>query len=267
MDRRVRKTRKGFLAAGTLAAVLWLLAAAGGLVWLTAADGGLIRREMMRYAPPEMTGLPEAEYAGVGTMIAGYLTGRTDSFQYVFSNAEGTRFLCFQAHEAAHMADCRELIRLAGQVCLGSAAGLAAIGTAVFLRKRKNRREAVQPEPGKERQAFGRGMLRGLGAAGIIAMAMVVWALADFDGFFTAFHRVAFDNDGWLLNPRTDLLIRLMPTAFFISLGLRGLGLWAAAGGAAAGAAFGMMHAGKPKSFCDGRANTDHEYPMKERDV
>ena len=59
-----------------------------------------------------------------------------------------------------------------------------------------------------------------------VLAAFLVWALADFEGLFVTFHRVAFTNDGWLLNPGTDMLIRLMPVDFFISLGIRGA-LWA----------------------------------------
>ena len=203
---------------GALAAVLWLLAAAGGLIWWTAGDGGLLGREMLRYAAPEKTGLPEAEYAGVGRMTADYLTGRTDRFQYIFSDAEGKTYQCFQEHEAAHMADCRKLIALSGRVCLGALGGLAVCLLIAMAPGRSFARE--------NRRAFGQGMLRGMAAMGILAAALLTWAIVDFDGFFTAFHRIAFDNEGWLLNPRTDLLIRLMPTAFFIGLGLRGLGFW-----------------------------------------
>ena len=56
-------------------------------------------------------------------------------------------------------------------------------------------------------------------AAGVL----LVWALADFEGLFVTFHLVAFPQGGWLLDTRTDLLIRLMPTEFFVRLGLRGL--------------------------------------------
>ena len=67
-------------------------------------------------------------------------------------------------------------------------------------------------------------MLRGMiGTAGL-AVILIIWALADFDGLFVTFHRLAFTNDGWLLDPRTDLLIRLMPVNFFITLGTRILG-------------------------------------------
>ncbi|MBQ8074276.1 MAG: DUF1461 domain-containing protein, partial [Clostridia bacterium] len=73
-----------------------------------------------------------------------------------------------------------------------------------------------------------RGMLatlRGLGAA---AAVLVLWAVLNFDGLFVTFHRLAFTNDLWLLNPRTDLLIRLMPEEMFVDLGLKGLCAFAA---------------------------------------
>ena len=43
----------------------------------------------------------------------------------------------------------------------------------------------------------------------------------NFDSLFTVFHRLLFTNDGWLLDARTDMLIRLMPTSFFTSLGIK----------------------------------------------
>ena len=237
-----RTNLRGWILAGAAAAVLMMLAAACGLVWCLSGNGALLAGRMLRFAPPAATGLPEAEYAGVGEMTAGYLTGRAESFQYAFTDAAGTVYLCFQPHEAAHMADCRVLILLAGRVCLGCLAALAALIGAVLLRC-----ELAFPEENRSecRRAFALGVLRGLAFAAALAAVLLVWALADFDGFFTTFHRIAFDNEGWLLNPRTDLLIRLMPTEFFISLGAMGLGLWAAAGALIAAAAFGAMKTGK----------------------
>lgn len=189
------------------AVILFALAAA---VYGTAGDGDLLAREMRRHAPPETTGLPETEYTGIGRMTAGYLTGREETFQYVFSDAEGRRFVCFQPHEAAHMADCRGLIGLAGRLrwIAAAAALLSAVAGAVLRRRRD----------------FTGGMLAGLCGAAAVFTGITVWALADFDGLFVTFHRLAFTNDGWLLDPRTDLLIRLMPVNFFITLGTRILG-------------------------------------------
>ena len=200
MNYELKGRALGFLLVWTV--ILFTLAAA---VYGTAGNGDLLAREMLRHAPPEATGLPETEYEGAGRMTAGYLTGREPVFQYVFSDAEGREYTCFQPHEADHMADCRNLIGLAGTlrwITGGLALLFAAAG--VLLRKRK---------------AFSGGMFTGLGAAALVFSGIAAWALADFDGLFVTFHRVAFTNEGWLLDPRTDLLIRLMPLNFFITLG------------------------------------------------
>ena len=190
---------------GTLAAVCWLVFGITGAVRWTAGDGGLLAAEMLQAAPPETSGLPEGEYPGVGTMTAEYLTGKPEAFQYTVQGAE-----VFQEHEAAHMADCRDLIRLDTIVCIlcGTAALLL---TACGLWRRDGRRD------------FLRGAVYGmLGTAGVVLI-FGIWAAVNFNGLFVTFHKVAFRNDGWLLNPKTDLLIRLMPISFFVRLGLRGL--------------------------------------------
>ena len=45
---------------------------------------------------------------------------------------------------------------------------------------------------------------------------LTLLAAMDFDRLFILFHQIAFTNNLWLLNPQTDLLIRLMPTQLFI---------------------------------------------------
>ena len=49
-----------------------------------------------------------------------------------------------------------------------------------------------------------------------LVLAVLVWGLCDFGGLFVSFHRLAFTNDLWLLNPAIDLLVRLMPTSLFV---------------------------------------------------
>lgn len=224
---------------GFFLALLILLSALAWAVYAIAGNGDLLAEKMLRYAPPERSGLPAAEYPGVGRMTADYLTGRQPVFQYTFSDGERT-LVCFQAHEADHMADCRGLIRLAGTLRWGFGAAaliLACLGLV----------------PGKFRRTCAGGMLAGLGTAGVLGTAAVLWGLADFDGLFTAFHRIAFSNDGWLLDPRTDLLIRLMPTAFFTDLALRILTVVLAAA-LLAGLAAGLIRRG----MISGRSRDRH---------
>ena len=207
-------------AAGIVLAWTVILFTAAAAVCGIAGNSGLLASEMLKNAPPETTGLPEREYGPAGKMTADYLSGRTDVFQHTFSDGSGAVYQCFQPHEAAHMADCRKLIRLAE--ILRTGAGLLGIGI-VFA-------GIMLP---RKRTGIARGVVTGLVSAGAAGTVLLAWGLLDFDGLFTAFHRVAFTNDGWLLDPRTDLLIRLMPTGFFVTLAVRIL-LWMAAAAAAA---------------------------------
>lgn len=43
----------------------------------------------------------------------------------------------------------------------------------------------------------------------------------DFNKYFTIFHEILFTNDLWLLNPKTDILIQMLPLDFFYSISIR----------------------------------------------
>ena len=95
---------------GALLAVAWILFGITLIIRLTAGDGGYLGAQMLQYTEPAETGLPEAEYPGMGNMVAGYLTGRVSEFQYEFTDVSGRTVTCFHDYEGAHMADCRDRI-------------------------------------------------------------------------------------------------------------------------------------------------------------
>ena len=106
------------------------------------------------------------------------------------------------------MADCRALIRLAGKLrWILAGVSLVLIGAATILRKYK--------------KSLANGLLAGFGVSLLVCIVFLVWGLFSFDNLFTAFHRVLFTNEGWILDSRTDMLIRLMPTRFFVSMGIK----------------------------------------------
>lgn len=53
----------------------------------------------------------------------------------------------------------------------------------------------------------------GLFIGGMAGLALLV--STDFTKYFTYFHLLFFDNDLWILNPKTDLLINIVPEGFF----------------------------------------------------
>jgi integral membrane protein (TIGR01906 family) len=61
---------------------------------------------------------------------------------------------------------------------------------------------------------YGFGSLFSLLICGIV----VGVSYLDFSKYFTYFHETFFTNDLWLLNPKTDMLIRMLPLEFFIDM-------------------------------------------------
>lgn len=187
------------------AVMAWCL---GALLLSTLVDGlGTSPRMMLalmrRYAPPEATGLPEAEYPGMAAMITGYLAGAREEFQYTWTGEDGAVYQAFGERERQHMADCLTLFQLCRGVRLAGAAGLMASAVAAWLLGMRRRAATGF--------LLGGGLLLGL------LLALGLWAAVDFDGAFVFFHQVSFSNGLWLLDPRRELLIRLMPTGFFMA--------------------------------------------------
>ncbi|MBQ8654520.1 MAG: DUF1461 domain-containing protein [Clostridia bacterium] len=161
----------------------------------------LMNALMERFAPSGATGLPAEEYPAMAEMITSYLAGKAETFQYTWTDAQGVTYLAFRDYEQQHMADCLGLFRLCRRVGLISGLFFAAcMGVSLMLRSRRHTAQ---------------GFLAGGAATLTVLAALAVWGLADFDGLFVLFHQLSFDNGLWLLNPDTDLLIRLMPIEFF----------------------------------------------------
>ena len=103
------------------------------------------------------------------------------------------------ALEQTHMADVRRLFSLCRRFSLGSIL-LTLVG---WLYSRKQR-------------FFWRIVRRTACCMLAFVAILALLAAMDFDRLFILFHQIAFTNNLWLLNPQTDLLIRLMPTQLFI---------------------------------------------------
>ena len=188
----------GFLLAFAICA--WSLAS---ILEGLGTGGDLMLSLMKRYAPSQRTGLPEEEYAGMCGMITDYLAGAREDFQYQWTGRDSIRYVGFHDYEQQHMVDVRSLFVLVRKVLMiSTAAGAACVGLLFWFRRRT---------------ATLRGLRDGAIAVMVLLGSMLVWGLLDFGSFFTAFHQVFFTNSLWLLNPSTDLLIRLMPTEFFMA--------------------------------------------------
>lgn len=181
-------------------------------------DGeGYYRLQMQANILPE-AGISERDLIRLDAALARYLAGDKGA---IYEQAEsesshsaamratvfGEEQPAFNEKEMAHMADCFELFVLLRRtrVCM-AILGAILLGLGLWFRR-------------------GRGLVRsfaiGLGMLFLPAVLLGAWAALDFSSAFDFFHRMLFSNDLWLLDPRTDLLIRICPESMFAGLGLR----------------------------------------------
>ena len=168
-------------------------------------------RLQQRAGVTETAGISQEDMRALDENLAAYLSGRIES-----PNAEikvyGKLQNAFNERETAHLADCR---RLFAPVCsIPGNVVLLLAGAALVL---CGGRVKFAPLPAWTAALL---LLSPLFVLGI-------WAAVDFRSAFAFFHRLLFSNDLWLLNPETDLLIRICPASMFASLGMR-IGLYSA---------------------------------------
>lgn len=121
----------------------------------------------------------------------------------------------FGEREKAHMVDVRDLylgFRTLRRICSGIVLVTLLLGW--FFNKKLlyhslNRVKFIVPS-----------LLVVVGAIGLLFA-------TDFNKYFTIFHHIFFDNDLWLLNPKTDILINMVPESYFYSVVMIGIGLFA----------------------------------------
>lgn len=200
-------------------------------------DGELYYRLQTEAGIQPSSGISDDDLRALDGELASYLAGRPNELVLPLDSEPGAYTVytavvngemtpVFNEREMTHLEDCRRLFELLRKVRrrLIPWVVLLIVGGAYLLQNRKAARRAALASPLV--------LLIPLGA-------FALWAAIDFDGAFTFFHRVLFDNDLWLLDPRTDLLIRICPESMFMAMGrtiaLRGLAILVGVPAAAVG--------------------------------
>jgi integral membrane protein (TIGR01906 family) len=149
------------------------------------------------------SGITTEGLRAVGQDIQDYFNSDTEPL-LVMAEVNSQRIILFSDQEVEHMADVKGMFHLTWQVQRGSALFLLLMGAIGAMRFRSAAWSLV-----------GRWMRNG--AALTIAAVLILGTISTvaFGPLFTAFHRLGFRNDLWLLNPRTDPLVQIFPFNFW----------------------------------------------------
>lgn len=163
-----------------------------------------IQSDLNIYSDAGLT--PDAQ-SRVNRVLSSYLRGSRpdiDTEEEVF----GIRQQVFNEDEQAHMVDVLHLFELERAVRMASlSAGACLLLLSILIARKPLIRTAL-----RTLRAFGLILL-------VLATGLVLlWTTNGFEQLFLLFHKLLFTNDLWLMDPRTDAMIRMLPSGFFLRI-------------------------------------------------
>jgi integral membrane protein (TIGR01906 family) len=192
----------GFVMSLALVLILLITAVEAVVYW----SPDYFKSEYEKYDVTTSVEMEMEDLLHVTDEMMAYLRGDREELQVPTMVAGQSRGF-FSAREIAHMADVKELFFGGMMIRRWAIVVFVVCFGWLFLRKRL----LLTPK-------F---LLWGiLGVLVVCAVSGLIVA-TDFHKYFVIFHHIFFDNDLWLLDPKTDLLIRIVPQPFFVDTTLR----------------------------------------------
>lgn len=176
-------------------------------VELVVFDQGFYEHEYTKLRTADNIGISSDDLMDATNHLLAYVRNEKEdlSMRYEVSGMERQ---LFNQREIDHMVDVKELYLKARNI---RRVGMVLLGALLFLIIRK-------PDTARKKQIYeiASSMVDALMIMIILVVFLGGFYLVNFDLFWTTFHELVFTNDLWLLDPRTDILIQMVPTQFFI---------------------------------------------------
>ena len=174
------------------------------------SDSSFFEKEYEKYSVLDSVHMKMDDLMDVTNHLLNYMIGKEDNL-VVETTINGQQREFFNDREKTHMVDVRNLF-IAGwnlrNICV--AVVVIALIILIFLNKKK----AIK--------VLARGFLIITLVIAIISAILGVVISRDFTSAFITFHKILFpQNEFWVLDPNTDLLINIVPEGFFVDMALR----------------------------------------------
>lgn len=169
-------------------------------------DLNFFEKEYAKYNNAEVIGISNDDLMHTTKVLLDYIQDeRTD--MVVEAEINGINREVFNERETAHMVDVKNLYLTVMNVRnISVLISLLSLGTVALLDRFKMIFTAAK------------GYIDSCITFAIILGGIGFYAFVDFTRFWTLFHHIFFTNDLWLLNPKTDIMILMVPEGFFYDL-------------------------------------------------
>ena len=161
-------------------------------------------------------GMSDEGLMGSTETLLDYLQDKRQDIIYVTS-VQGSEREVFNERETLHMVDVKNLYQgacTARNILIPL--GILILVFFSYMQEKENRFSALK-------KTYGKALI----CLGIFVACILVWALIDFNGFWFQFHYLFFDNDLFILDPNTSIMINMFPERFFSDLVFLIIGVYA----------------------------------------
>lgn len=172
------------------------------------SDYGWYEKEYLKYEVLDDLEMEIEDAMYVTEEMMAYLRGNRENL-VVHTVVAGEEREFFNDREKAHMVDVQNLF-LGGMDLRLGAASVFIIALIVLIFTKADWKRILP-----------RSFLIGVGCFIAVVGVLGGFIATDFNKYFVMFHHLFFNNDLWILDPYTDLLIRMLPEGFFFDMVIR----------------------------------------------
>jgi integral membrane protein (TIGR01906 family) len=168
-------------------------------------DLGYFEKKFVENNTMEITGLDLDQLVRVSDETLKYLRDERQDL-ILHEEIDGVEIQVFEENELSHMRDVKTLF-INGFLIKNATMFISIVCLIyLFFKDRKVVYKAIRA-----------GSFLFLLIIGIIA----VMAYIDFNGVFIIFHKLLFSNNLWIMDPKEDIMIQMLPLDFFMGIGIK----------------------------------------------
>ena len=185
-ESKTRKPKTGLIRFAAAVAVLLLLFSIGFIgVDIIISDTDFIERQYVELGTDDEMGMTIPDLSKATTALFDYMRGRRDNIKIaVKMNGVDVDDLFYHEKEIVHMEEVRALWRgLTAFAIVGTAVAIGLLAAILFFGRHNNRIRST-----------GAGFLIGTLLFATIMITAAIWAISDFNSFWTVFHFIIFPD-------------------------------------------------------------------------